>query len=42
MRKGAIVSSSPQLELKHKKILFFFKLIVCIIKMSCGGQNVIN
>ena len=43
LRKGAIVSSSPQgmtsdkLELKHKNLVFF-KLIECIIKKKiCHG-----
>ena len=43
LRKGAIVSSSPQgsgydkLELKHQN-MFFFKLIECIInKKICHG-----
>ena len=38
MRKGAIVSSSPQGMTSWSssiKISFFFKLIECIIKMSC-------
>ena len=50
MRKGAIVSSSPQgsydkLELKHQNLVFF-KLIECMKQnakiCAIGEQNVIN
>ena len=34
MRKGAIVSSSPQVGAQASKFVVFFKLIECIIKMS--------
>ena len=51
MRKGAIVSSSPQgmTSWSSSIKIWFFKLIECIIKMSwsakicaIGEQNVIN